>query len=75
MVFEKIREILARLLDIEEDRINHDTLIVEELGADSLDVVELMMAMEDEFNIVIPDDGIQDLKTVDDVAAFIDGLL
>ena len=75
MVFEKIREILARLLDIEESRIDHDTLIVEDLGADSLDVVELMMAMEDEFNIVIPDERLQELKTVDDVAAFIDSLL
>lgn len=75
MVFEKIREILARLLDVEESRIDHDTLIVEDLGADSLDVVELMMAMEDEFNIVIPDERLQELKTIDDVAAFIDSLL
>ncbi|MBE6949314.1 MAG: acyl carrier protein [Ruminococcaceae bacterium] len=75
MVYEKIREILSRELDIEIEKINHDTLIVEDLRADSLDIVELMMSLEDEFNIAVPDDGLQDLKTVDDVAEFIEGLL
>lgn len=75
MVYEKIRAVLANELDIEIEKINRDTLIIEDLRADSLDIMELMMAMEDEFNISIPDEGIQDLKTVDDVAEFIEGLM
>ena len=75
MVYEKIRAVLASELDIDINTINRDTLIIEDLRADSLDIMELMMAMEDEFNISIPDDGIQELKTVDDVAEFIEGLL
>lgn len=75
MVYEKIRAVLASELDIDIDTINRDTLIIEDLRADSLDIMELMMAMEDEFNISIPDEGIQELKTVDDVAEFIEGLL
>lgn len=75
MLYEKIREVLANQLEINENRIHHDTLIVEDLGADSLDVMELMMAMEEEFNIIIPDEGIQDIKTMDDVVEFIEGLL
>lgn len=75
MVYEKIRAVLASELDIDINTINRDTLIIEDLRADSLDIMELMMAMEDEFNISIPDDGIQDLKTVDDVAEFIEGLM
>ena len=75
MVYEKIRAVLASELDIDINTINRETLIIEDLRADSLDIMELMMAMEDEFNISIPDDGIQELKTVDDVAEFIEGLL
>ncbi len=75
MVYEKIRAVLASELDIDINTINRETLIIEDLRADSLDIMELMMAMEDEFNISIPDDGIQDLKTVDDVAEFIEGLM
>lgn len=75
MVYEKIRAVLASELDIDIENINRDTLIIEDLHADSLDIMELMLAMEDEFGISIPDDGIQDLKTVDNVAEYIEGLL
>lgn len=75
MVYEKIRAVLSSELDIDIEKINRDTLIIEDLRADSLDIMELMMSLEDEFNISIPDDSIQDLKTVDDVAEFIEGLL
>ena len=71
----KIRELLANQLEIDAETIGHDTLIVEDLGADSLDVMEIMMAMEDEFSISIPDEAIQELKTVDDAVEFIEGLL
>ena len=75
MVYEKIRAVLSSELDIDIEKINRDTLIIEDLRADSLDIMELMMSLEDEFNISIPDENIQDLKTVDDVAEFIEGLL
>ena len=75
MVYDKIRELLANQLEIDAETIGHDTLIVEDLGADSLDVMEIMMAMEDEFSISIPDEAIQELKTVDDAVEFIEGLL
>ncbi len=75
MVYDKIREFLAEQLEIDADTIGHDTHIIDDLGADSLDVVEVMMALEDEFSITIPDEAIQELKTVDDAVEFIEGLI
>lgn len=57
MVFEKLRALLARQLEISEDKITMDTHIVDDLGADSLDVVELIMSLEDEYGIVITDEA------------------
>ena len=71
MVFDKVAEILAEQLDAEIDDIPADTRIAEDLNADSLDVVELLMAIEDEFEITIPDEEIENLKTVGDVADYI----
>ena len=72
MTLEKVKEILATQLDANIDIMSADTRIGEGLGADSLDVVELLMAIEDEFGIEIPDDDIEGLKTVGDVAEYID---
>lgn len=69
---EKVRAILAAQLDIDEDKINVNTLISDDLGADSLDVVELMMSVEEEFGITIAEEEVQGFKTVGDVARFID---
>lgn len=71
MVFEKIREILAEQLDADIEKITMETDIANDLGADSLDVVELAMSVEDEFNIEIPDEEIENLKTVSNVVEFI----
>lgn len=71
---EKVRAILAAQLDIDEDKITKDTNIAEELGADSLDLVELMMSVEEEFDVTIEEDKVQSFKTVADVAAYIDNL-
>jgi len=71
MVFDKVAEILAEQLDAEKEDITADTRIAEDLNADSLDVVELLMAIEDEFEITIPDEEIENLKTVGDVADYI----
>jgi len=72
MVFEKVRAILAEQLDIDEDRITEDTDIVEELGADSLDVVELMMSLEQEFDLLISDEKVSEFRTVGDVVDYIE---
>jgi len=69
---EKIRAILAAQLDIDEDKIGPDTSISEDLGADSLDVVELMMSIEEDFGITIDEEDVSNFKTVLDVATYID---
>ncbi len=71
MVFEKIRDILAEQLDLEPDKLTMETDIAEDLGADSLDVVEMLMSIEDEFDVEIPDDAIDKLKTIGDVVEYI----
>ncbi len=74
MVFEKIRAILAEQLDIEEDEITMESNIAEDLGADSLDVVDLIMSIEDEFGLEVPDDQVENIKTVGDVVSYIENL-
>ena len=71
MVCEKIRTLLSEQLDIEEDDITMDSKIADDLGADSLDVVDLIMAIEDEFEVEIPDEDIENIKTVGDVVNYI----
>jgi acyl carrier protein len=71
MVFEKIKEILAGQLDVDAEEMALDTKIADDLGADSLDVVELLMAIEDEFDVEIPDEEIEKLKTIGDVVEYI----
>ena len=73
-MYEKVREILAKQLEISPDLINADTDIIENLGADSLDVVELIMAIEEECGLVITDEGAGELRTVREVAEFIENL-
>lgn len=71
MVFEKIKKILAEQLDVDAEEMALDTNIAEDLGADSLDVVELLMSIEDEFDVEIPDEEIENLKTIGDVVEYI----
>ena len=71
MIFEKIKSLLADQLDVDEDIITMDSDISADLGADSLDVVELIMSIEDEFGIQVPDEKIEEVKTVGDVVNYI----
>ena len=71
MVFEKIKKILAEQLDADVDEMTLETRIGDDLGADSLDVVEMLMAIEDEFEVEIPDEDIEGLKTIGDVVEYI----
>ncbi len=71
MVYEKFKQILAEQLDADVESITPETDIADDLGADSLDVVEMLMAIEDEFDIEIPDEEIENLKTVGNVVDYI----
>ena len=75
MVFERLRAILAEQLTVSEDLITMDTDILDDLGADSLDLVEVMMALEEEYNLVIVDEAVHELRTVADVVKFIEEMV
>jgi len=72
MIFDKVRKILAEQLDIDEDTITMESSIMDDLGADSLDIVDLVMSLEDEFETEMPDETIEDIKTVGDIVRFIE---
>lgn len=71
MVFEKVAAIIAKELNAEVSSITMDTRLVEDLGADSLDAVEIMFALEEEFGLEIDDDAAQNIKTVGDLVNYI----
>ena len=75
MVFEKVRELLSSQLEVSEDEISMDTNIVDDLGADSLDVVELITSLEEEYSILITDEAIRELYTVREVVEFIEKIV
>ena len=72
MVLEKVKAILSEQFDVEEDSITPDTNLSEDLEADSLDVVDLLMSIEDEFEIEVPDEEIENIKTVDQLVKYIE---
>ena len=72
MVREKVKAILAEQFDVEEDKITVDTDLQEDLGADSLDVVDLLMSIEDEFEVEVPDEEIENIKTVGALVNYIE---
>ena len=72
MVLEKVKAILAEQVDVEEDKVTADTDLQEDLGADSLDVVDLLMSIEDEFGVEVPDDEIENIKTVGSLVSYIE---
>ncbi len=69
--FEKVRNVTAEQLGVKADEVKSEARFVEDLGADSLDTVELVMAIEEEFGIEIPDDDAEKAKTVGDVVEYI----
>ena len=72
MVLEKVKAILAEQFDVEEDKITVDTDLQEDLGADSLDVVDLLMSIEDEFEVEVPDEEIENIKTEGALVSYIE---
>ncbi len=71
---EKIISMIADKLGKKKDSITLKTNLVEDLGADSLDIVELVMACEDEFNITLPDEDVAKMKTVGDIVSYINNV-
>jgi acyl carrier protein len=72
MVFEKVQKIIAEGLNISLDKVTMETHLVDDLGADSLDAVELIMALEDEFGLEVDDDAAQNMKYVKDLVNYIE---
>ena len=75
MEFERIKEIISEQLGVSEDSITMETSFTDDLGADSLDLVELIMAMEEEFDIEMPDGDVENIKTVADAVNFLKSTL
>lgn len=72
MVFEKVQQIISKELNIAEEKITMETHLVDDLGADSLDAVELIMALEDEFGLEVDDEAAQGMKYVKDLVNYIE---
>ncbi len=70
-IFEKVKEVIVDQLGVEEENIKLDTSFIDDLSADSLDIVELIMTLEEEFDIQIPDDEAEKISTVGDVVEYI----
>lgn len=71
-MLEAIKDILSKQLRVDINNITEDTRIVDDLGADSLDVVEMLMTIEQDYGVIVPDDVIATFKTVGDVARYIE---
>lgn len=72
MVFEKVKKLIAEELMVEESKITLETRLSEDLGADSLDAVELIMAIEDEFGVQVDDEMAQQIRKVGDIVEFLE---
>ena len=72
MVFEKVKSILIDQLDVEEEKVTPEASIADDLGAASLDIVDLVMSLEEEFDLEIPDDQVENIKTVGDIVKYIE---
>lgn len=71
MIFEKVKEIVSNILGVDADEVTMESSFMDDLGADSLDVVELIMDLQDEFNLEIPDEEAEKIQTVGDVVEYI----
>ncbi len=72
MTIDEVKKLLVSQLNIDEKKVEDNSRLVEDLGADSLDMIEMLMTLEEKFGVVIPDDKTSELKTVADIANFID---
>ena len=72
MIFDEVREILAEQLDVDKDSIEMNSKLAEDLGADSLDAIDIVMTIEDQYAIEVTDENIEKMKTVEDIVSFIE---
>lgn len=71
-IFDKVKTVIVDQLNVEEDDVTEEASFVDDLGADSLDIVELVMALEEEFGISIPDEEAENIKSVGDAVGYIE---
>lgn len=72
MIFEKLKDIIAEQLSVDTDKVTLEANIQEDLDADSLDIVDLITTIEDEFDISIPDEAVEEIKTVNDIVTYVE---
>ena len=72
MVFEKVRAIICDQLEVDDDIVTLDAVLLEDLGADSIDLADLVMTLEDEFDMEISDEELENIRTVADIVKFIE---
>ena len=72
MIFEKLQEMLVNQLGIDRDKVTPDADIIKDIGADSLDIVEMLMDVENEWGITVDDDAVKDLHTIGDIVKYIE---
>ncbi len=75
MLFDEVKEILVDQLDVNSDDIETDSSLTDDLGADSLDAIDIVMTIEDQYSIEVPDEIIKSMKTVEDIVSFIESHL
>lgn len=73
-MFEKVQQIISEQLKIEKEKITMESRLTEDLGADSLDAVEIIMSLEEEFNVEIDDSNLQETKTVGDIVKCLENI-
>lgn len=71
-IFEQIKKILCDQLDLDDEQVTEDSEVIDDLGADSLDIVDLVMTLEEEFDTEIPDEDIENLRTVGDIVKYVE---
>lgn len=74
-IFERVRKVLVEVLDVSEDEVTPEASIMDDLGADSLDVVEIIMALEEEFDVEIPDEDAEKITNVQQLVDYVEGRL
>jgi acyl carrier protein len=74
-ILDRVIDIVAEELAVDRDEVTEDSSFIEDLGADSLDVVELVMAFEEEFDVEIPDEDAEDIRTVEDAVSYLEDIL
>ena len=74
-IFEKVKEVIMDQLAAEDDAVKMETSFIDDLGADSLDIVELIMAIEEEFDIEVPDEEAEKISTVQDAVSYIEDVI